>query len=141
MFKNLLLAVDVLSPEAATRSAEAAVSMARAEGATLHLLNVVPDSGMAIVGASLSADVVQTARANARSELEAWAKEVIPEDVESVLHVVNGTVYDQIIRVADEMEIDAIIVGAHRPELKDYLIGPNSARVARHASQSVFVIR
>ena len=141
MFKNLLLAVDVLSPESAARSAEAAVSMARAEGATLHLLNVVPDSGMAIVGASLTADLVKTARSNAKAELEAWARKVIPEDVKSVLHVVNGTVYDQIIRVSDQMEIDAIIVGAHRPELKDYLIGPNSARVARHATQSVFVIR
>ncbi|MEO0863555.1 MAG: universal stress protein, partial [Pseudomonadota bacterium] len=36
---------------------------------------------------------------------------------------------------------DAIFVGAHRPELKDYLIGPNAARVARHAQQSVFVVR
>ena len=53
MFKSLLLAVDVNAPEGAVRSAEAAISMARAEGATLHLLNVVPDPGMAIVGASI----------------------------------------------------------------------------------------
>ena len=66
---------------------------------------------------------------------------MIPDDVTYVVHVVAGTVYDQIIRVSNQMEIDAIIVGAHRPELRDYLIGPNSARVARHATQSVFVIR
>ncbi len=141
MFKNLLLAVDVLSPESAKRSAHAAVSMARAEGATLHLLNVVPDSGMAIVAASLSADQMSKARSNALTELETWADSVIPDDVERACHVVEGTVYDQIIRVSDQMGIDAIIVGAHRPELKDYLIGPNAARVARHAQQSVFVIR
>lgn len=141
MFKNLLLAVDVLSPDSAARSAQAAVSMARAEGATLHLLNVVPDSGMAIVGASLPADLVKTARSNAKAELEAWAQQAIPEDVQRVLHVVDGTVYDQIIQVSKQKEIDAIIVGAHRPELKDYLIGPNAARVARHAPQSVFVVR
>lgn len=141
MFKTLLLAVDILDPEGAARSTEAAVSMARAEGAVLHILNVVPDSGMAIVGASLSADQMKAARANAQAELEAWAGKTLPGDVDHALHVVEGTVYDQIIRVADKMQIDAIIVGAHRPELKDYLIGPNAARVARHAPQSVFVVR
>jgi hypothetical protein len=30
---------------------------------------------------------------------------------------------------------------AHSPDLKDYLLGPNAARVVRHANQSVMVIR
>ena len=141
MFKNLLLALDVQAPESSVRSAQAAVSLARTEGATLHVLNVVPDSGMPIVGASLSADLLETARRSAESELEEWAKQAIPDDVACVLHITEGTIYDQIIKMSDKLEIDAIIVSAHRPELKDYLIGPNSARVARHAKQSVFVIR
>lgn len=141
MFKNLLLALDVQAPESSVRSAQAAVSLARTEGATLHVLNVVPDSGMPIVGASLSADLLENARRSAKAELEEWAKQAIPDDVECVLHITEGTIYDQIIKMSDKLEIDAIIVSAHRPELKDYLIGPNSARVARHAKQSVFVIR
>jgi nucleotide-binding universal stress UspA family protein len=141
MFKNLLLAVDINASEGAERSAEAAVSMARAEGATLHVLNVVPNTGMAIVSASLGADHIKKALAAAHAELENWAKQNIPEDVAHELHLAEGTVYDQIIHVADKLGIDAIIVGSHRPELKDYLIGPNAARVARHAQQSVFVVR
>jgi universal stress protein F len=54
---------------------------------------------------------------------------------------VTGTVYDQIIKTANALSVDCIIVGAHGPSLKDYLIGPNAARVARHAAQSVFVVR
>jgi nucleotide-binding universal stress UspA family protein len=141
MFKTLLLAVDVNAPEGAARSAEAAMSMARAEAATLHLLNVVPDTGMAIVGASMAADSMKNALRAAQSELESWAKENVPDDITYKVHVAEGTVYDQIIRTAQTLNIDAIIVGAHRPELKDYLIGPNAARVARHATQSVFVVR
>ncbi len=141
MFKSLLLAVDVNAPDGATRSAEAAISMARANGATLHILNVVPDTGMAIVGASMTQDSMQGARDAATAELEAWAKATVPPEVPCVVHVAEGTVYDQIIRTAKALEIDAIVVGAHRPELKDYLIGPNAARVARHADQSVFVVR
>ena len=141
MFKSLLLAVDVNSPEGSVRSAEAAISMARVEGATLHLLNVVPDTGMAIVGASMAADSMKQALKAARTEVESWASTRIPKDIAHQAHVAEGTVYDQIIRMADALNIDAIVVGAHRPELKDYLIGPNAARVARHAQQSVFVIR
>ena len=141
MFNTLLLAVDVNAPDGAARSAEAAISMARAERATLHLLNVVPDNGMAIVSASLGADHIKQALAAAKTALHEWAKATIPADVAYKTHIAEGTVYDQIIRAAGELHIDAIIVGAHRPELKDYLIGPNAARVARHATQSVFVVR
>lgn len=141
MFNNLLLAVDINAPDSAARSAEAAVSLARSEGATLHILNVVPDSGMAIVGASLGVEQMSKIMAAARDELGAWAKENIPPDISVVPHITEGTVYDQIIKVAQSLEIDAIIVGSHRPELKDYLIGPNAARVARHAPQSVLVVR
>ena len=141
MFKNLLLAVDVNAPEGATKSAEAAISMARAHGAVLHLLNVVPDTGMAIVSASLPADHVAHALDVAHAEMDKWAAATIPDDVETKVHIAEGTVYDQIIKAANKLSVDVIVVGSHRPELKDYLMGPNAARVARHADQSVFVVR
>jgi nucleotide-binding universal stress UspA family protein len=141
MFKNLLLSVDLNDAHGAERSARAAVSMARAENAVLHVVNVVPDSGMSIVAASLGAAHADEVMAQAQADLETWAAKTIPADIDTHLHVLRGTVYDQIIKTAEALESDAIFVGAHRPELKDYLIGPNSARVARHASRSVFVIR
>lgn len=141
MFKTLLLSIDVNDPEGSARPAEAAVAMARSEGAALHVLNVLPDSGMAIVSASLGPDHAARATKFAKSELEAWASKAIPAELNAELHVRTGRVYDQIILAAQELGADAILVGAHRPELKDYLIGPNAARVARHAPQSVFVIR
>jgi nucleotide-binding universal stress UspA family protein len=56
-------------------------------------------------------------------------------------HVLHGRVYDQIIEAANRVGADVIVMGSHRPELKDYLLGPNAARVVRHATQSVFVVR
>lgn len=141
MFKTLLLSIDVNAAEGAERVAQAAVAMALSEGAKLHILNVVPDGGMPIVSASLGPDHTQEVLAQAKSELETWAATAVPDTIERDLHVTQGTVYDQIIKVAQSLEVDAIFVGAHRPELRDYLIGPNAARVARHALQSVFVIR
>ncbi|MEP3300223.1 MAG: universal stress protein, partial [Pseudoruegeria sp.] len=36
---------------------------------------------------------------------------------------------------------DLIVIGAHRPDFKDYLLGPNAARVVRHSECSVYVVR
>jgi len=141
MFKTLLLAVDINDPEGAVRSSQAAVSLAQNENAKLHVLNVVPDAGMSIVSASMAPDHSAAIQKAARESLETWAASNIPETLDIELHVHVGTVYDQIIKTAEALGAECILVGAHGPTLKDYLIGPNAARVARHASQSVFVIR
>lgn len=141
MFKTLLLAVDINDPDGAVRSTEAAIQMAQSEAATLHILNVVPDQGMSIVSASMAANYNDTIIEETERALKDWVTATIPAGIPTDLHVVRGTVYDQIIKMADALKVDGIFVGAHSPTLKDYLIGPNAARVARHASQSVFVIR
>ena len=38
-------------------------------------------------------------------------------------------------------EADLIVVGSHRPAMRDYLLGTNAARVVRHAHCSVLVAR
>lgn len=141
MFQTLLLAVDINDPEGSVRSTQAAIRMAEREGAELHVLNVVPDQGMAIVSASMAKDYNTAVMEGSTSELTNWAEANIPDHLSVKLHVVRGTVYDQIIKTAEQLRVDCIVVGAHSPSLKDYLIGPNAARVARHASQSVLVIR
>jgi nucleotide-binding universal stress UspA family protein len=65
----------------------------------------------------------------------------LPDDI-STQHVVkHGRVYEEIIMTAKELGADLIVMSAHRHELSDYLLGPNAARVARHASQSVLIVR
>ncbi len=79
--------------------------------------------------------------AKALEHLHAFAKEHIPDDVR-VQHVVGeGTVYEVILKIAGDINADLIVMGSHRPELKDYLLGPNAARVVRHANCSVMVVR
>jgi len=47
----------------------------------------------------------------------------------------------EILRVAEEAGADLIVVGSHRPAMKDYLLGTNASRVVRHARCSVLVAR
>lgn len=55
--------------------------------------------------------------------------------------VVGRSVYQSILRYRDEIGADLIVMSSHRPQASDYLLGPNSARVVRHANCSVFVVR
>ena len=141
MFKKILLAVDLNDPEGAARAGAHGGQLAQMCGAELHVMSVLPEYGFNLVGAAFSSSHVSAMLAEAEQALGAWADKTLPEGVSAEIHVAQGTIYDQIIRMADKIGADAIVVGAHRPELKDYLVGPNAARVVRHANQAVLVIR
>ena len=80
-------------------------------------------------------------RENARNLLRRIVADQVPESV-NVRHIVGeGTIYKTIIETADRVGADLIVMGANRPELQDYLLGPNAARVVRHSLRSVLVVR
>ena len=141
MFKTILLAVDMNDMPESGHVADAAVHMAECTGARLHIINVIPGSGMAMVGSFLGPEQANAIKTEARDKLTAWAKEAIPEYLLGKLKVTQGTIYHEIIKAAQELNAEVIVVGAHRPALKDYLVGPNAARVVRHAPQTVLVVR
>lgn len=139
--KTILVPIDLFHETGWEKAINHAVSLARTEGAALHALTVIPDYGMSMVGAffpkNFSADAVKETEAG----LAKFISEHFPDDLEVVGHVRHGTIYEQIIEVANGLEADMIVMASHRPEMSDYLLGPNAARVVRHARQSVSVIR
>ena len=142
MFKTVLLPIDLSAPSSWDKALPAALRLCRPEGGgVLHVLTVVPDFGMSVVGSYFDAGFEQKAMHKVGEALTAWVADNVPDDTEVHPHVAHGRVYDQIILAADRLEVDAIVMGSHRPELTDYLLGPNAARVVRHARQSVFVVR
>lgn len=143
MYDRILIPVDLADPDSLDKALPVARSLATAEDAQVHILTVVPTTGMAIVGSYLPDDYAEKAVDAAREALAAMLKgkegACAPATIHG--HVVKGSVYQEIIHTADHLHCDTIIMTAHRPDLKDYLLGPNAARVVRHASQSVMVIR
>ncbi len=141
MGKTILLPVD-LSDESSWRLAlREAVAMLRAGGGVLHVASVLPDFGMAMVGGYFKRDFEKEALHRFGGALAEWARDHVPDDIEVHPHVLHGSIYHEILRAADKLKADVIVIGSHRPELKDYLLGPNAARVVRHAKQSVYVVR
>ncbi|MDF2094693.1 universal stress protein [Aquibaculum arenosum] len=141
MYRDILLAVDLSNPETQEKAVATAISCARSFGARLHVISVVPDFGMSMVAGFFPKNYERDALAQANKALHAYVAEKIPDDI-SVQHIVgHGTIYREILHYADKTGCDLIVMASHRPELEDYLLGPNAARVVRHAKASVIVVR
>ncbi|WP_075995928.1 universal stress protein [Salaquimonas pukyongi] len=141
MFKKILIPVDVDDEHTWSKAAGVAAHLAKSSGAEIHVLSVLPDFGLSIVGSYFPKGYEEKAAQEAGKQLTKFVNEHFEEGLNVRPHVVHGKIYEQIMAAADKLGCDAIIMASHSPQLKDYLLGPNAARVVRHARQSVFVVR
>lgn len=141
MYHDILLTVDLSEAEPQIKALDTAVALARSFGARLHVITVVPDFGMSWVGTFFPKDYEKDAIANANRTLRDFVAKHVPDDIPVQHFVGHGTIYREIAQYADRSNCDLIVMSSHRPELSDYLLGPNAARVVRHARQSVMVVR
>ncbi len=141
MYKTILLAIDMNEPSSWEKALPVALEQANAGGGKLHIMTVVPDFGMAIVGSFFPADYEKQALAEADKTLADFIGEKIPGEIETAHSVGHGTIYKEVLVTADDIGADLIVMASHRPAQSDYLLGPNAARVVRHATCSVLVVR
>lgn len=143
MSKTVLCAVDINRPKEEARVLQTAKRMADLDGAQLDVITVVPDFGASLVGAYFEDHHVATAKDGAVEMLNSFVVETLGDAAnQHVRHVVAvGSVYEEVLKTAKLSGADLIVIGAHRPDFKDYLLGPNAARVVRHSDCSVYVVR
>lgn len=140
MFKNLLVPVDLAHESSWRKALPVAIDQARHHGAALHMMAVV-DLNLDITAVRLPEDFNDKYRKETEQRLTGLVKQYVPGDIQVRYLVRDGRVYQEILKVADEIQADLIILASHQPSLKDYLLGPNAARVVRHGKCSVMVIR
>lgn len=141
MFKSVLLPIDLGQESSWERALPAAEQIAKDYGAKLTIMSVLPTFGLPAVSQYFPEGFEKKAESAASAALKAFAKEHCKHPSEVKLYLAHGTIYDEILQYADKIGSDLIVMGSHRPALQDYLLGPNAARVVRHAKQSVFVVR
>ncbi len=141
MYKNILFPVDVTEQTSWHLALPVVLELVEAFAPKLHVMTVVPEFGMSIVGQFFPSNAEEQLIKGATEALHNFTEQHIPDTI-PIRHVITqGTVYECIIETADRVDADLIIMAAHRPELKDYLLGPNAARVVRHSTRSVLVVR
>ena len=139
MYKNILLAIDLNDEASCRKPLLSAVELARTFGARLH---AVVREVEAILGASAVPLGYEVITSDLENRIAALIRRVNASDLKPNIIVTHGaSIYAEILAVAEEAEADLVVVGSHRPAMKDYLLGTNASRVVRHARCSVLVAR
>ena len=141
--QNMIALVDLDDESSWRKALPTAIDYARHKGARLHVLTIVPDGmyKMTVVAQLIPDDYERKLKDDATQRLAALVKEHAMEGVQVEQVVRFGSVYKEALGFARDVAADLIVVGAHKPELKDYLLGPNAAQIVRHATCSVWVVR
>ena len=135
MYKNIL--VPVVLDEGNTVQTSYAVARALADGdakfTVMHVVEEVPG----FVAIDIPADVLTKAGQAAENALLESAK-ALPGAATVLKRGHPGTT---IVEYARENGIDCIVSASHKPGIEDFFLGSTAARVVRHATCSVHVIR
>ncbi len=140
MIKNILVAVDLEDDALMTRILQTAGEIAGLHDASITLVHVA---------VNMPSDV----RAHLPEDYEKGMTEQVAGELDKLVESLNmpagrvhvsvrvGSVYRKIVEEAEKLGADLIIVGRHRPDVTDFLLGSNAARIVRHAGCSVYVVR
>ena len=140
MFKNILVPVDIAEVDIAKLGFDEAVELAKLSGASLRLIHVRSPVPYAM-NEYIPAEYYDSDEKSVLKALENIAAKLdLPKDRVRVVSPF-GSVYDEVLKEAERMNADLIVVGSHRPNWSTYLIGSNAANIVRHASCSVLVMR
>ena len=136
MFKTVLLPVDVAHLDEGQKTLDVALSIASPDAALilLYVMEDIPNW----TDLDLPPDFKENSMQTARKALESIAETT---DREIQVEVRTGHAYSTILKEADAMKVDLIILASHKPGLKEYFIGSNTSKVANHANCSVVVLR
>jgi nucleotide-binding universal stress UspA family protein len=141
MYKNILLVIDLNDETSCRKPLLSAVELARTFGARLHVLTVVREVE-AILEARAATIAYEVIVSDLQNRIATLIRRANASDLKPNILVTQGaSIYAEILAVAEEAEADLVVVGSHRPAMKDYLLGTNAARVVRHARCSVLVAR
>lgn len=142
LYKKILLPIDVNDKDSWEKTIPTCVSMlANNPDAKLYILSVIPKFGMNIVEEYFPVGWMKEISKKTLVELKKIVEKHVPSTIKPQLLTGKGVVYQVLLEQATKLEIDLIVMGAGHPSRRDYLLGPNVAKVARHAEVSVLICR
>jgi len=142
LYKKILLPIDVNDKDSWEKTLPACESMLKDNPeAELYILSVIPNFGMSMMEEYFPVGWKKEVSNKTKAELEKIVSKNLQSDLNPQLIVGRGVVYQVLLEQASKLEIDLIVIAASHPSRKDYLLGPNVAKVARHAEVSVLICR
>ena len=138
MFKSILSPTDFSEPSAAALNY--ARQLAQVFDSALHVLHVVPNLAADAYGYP-SADLTATWEQNARAQLAQLLPEEDRARVQGQIATRVGNPVLEILRYADELHADLIVMGTHgRGPIEHLFMGSVAERIVRKASCPVLTV-
>lgn len=141
MFSDLFIFVDVEMPNTWQDALPLAVQLANDYDATVNLLSVVPDFGMAVVEQFFPEGTDHELNKKVLEILEDFIAEQVPAHIRTRPIVAEGSVRECILRMSKEVNADLILMPPTRAGDSHYDLGATAAHVVRHAHCSVMILR
>ena len=143
MYKQILVPIDLGSPELNKPAIETALMMARQSEGTIRLVNVLPLTPV-MLAEYVPPDFEMQQRKTTEDALAIIVKEagIEPSRISSTVR--QGGIYQEILEEANEIKADLIVMTSHRPQrhaVRTYFLGSNAGHVVRYAKCSVLVVR
>ncbi|MEM0947104.1 MAG: universal stress protein [Pseudomonadota bacterium] len=129
----ILCPVNIRHVKMDYRAYAEAVAMSKRRGAKLIVATVAPE-----MERNLN---IRDSAAYWSEQLDKFLTEHPAEGVELEAVVRTGAVHRQIVKLANERNVDVIVMESANPKVQDYLLGTTASHVVTHAKCSVFVVR
>ncbi|QMI07179.1 universal stress protein UspF [Citrobacter sp. RHB25-C09] len=142
MYRSVLVPIDVTEVDL-TRQLIPQVE-AHAKTAQVHFLAVIPSVPFyASLGLAYSGEFPDKngIKEKALEKLDEIVQQFNIPEGRVQKHIVYGPPKDQILKLADSLSADLIIIASHRPGFSTYLLGSTASAVVRHAQCPVLVVR
>jgi nucleotide-binding universal stress UspA family protein len=142
-FRTVLITTDL--SETSVRVLEPALALVEQFGADLIVVYVVEDQLPAYMDEFTAVpidSILETQTQRARTDLERFLARWLPEGVKADPVIVHGVPHLEILRVAEERNVDLIAMATHgRGFVSHALFGSTTERVVRKAPCPVLTVR
>ncbi|MFQ0998093.1 universal stress protein [Gilliamella sp. BG6] len=142
MYKKILVPIDVLEDELTKKVIPHVECLARLSNAEVIFFHTLPVASAIVNVYSFGFDEFKDkATVQTEKDLHKLIDSIdLPRENVS-FSIAFGNPRDEILRLAEEIQPDLIILGSRRPNISTHLLGSNASGVVRGAKTSVLVVR
>ena len=142
MYQKILLPVDLNEKTSWAKALPTAITLCETFGASLHIVTVLPEFKMPMVGAYFPKDFSKKAHEVIKEAQREFIQTHVPESVQTQSVIVDGSPWEAIIKVGKKLNVDLIVMASHtKRKFVDYVLGPNAEHVVHHSKVSVMIVR
>ncbi|HDN2512992.1 MULTISPECIES: universal stress protein [Providencia] len=141
MYNKILVPIDITEKSLAHLVMSHIQYLAEYENAHIHFLAIIPTVPFYTTMGFGFAEKADSEQENVTKQLAEIIKEFNISTNKYSAQVLMGTPRDEILRVAEEISADLIVIGSRRPGMSTYFLGSTASMVIQNSKISVLTVR